>query len=143
VELAVSYWTTIPLPVPRPSVPPGYAVTGKPAYLVTGGTIRPAPFVRPTPLGLLTIRASGTYSVDWGDGSTPTWTGPYQQEGQPWPTGTITHTFDVAGTYQVTLRETWTAVWTLAGTGGVLAALHTQASVDGFRVEQLQALITG
>jgi hypothetical protein len=141
-SLAVSYWTTIPLPVPRPSLPPGYAVTGKPIYLVTGGTVQPPPFVKATPLGLLTIRATGTYSVDWGDGSRPTWSGPYEQEGEPWPSGEIDHTYDVAGKVRVTVVEHWSASWSLAGVTGTLGGLHTEASIAAFPVEQLQAIIT-
>lgn len=142
VTLAVRYWTTIPLPTPKPSVPPGYAVTGKPSYLVTDGTLHPAPYIEATPLGLLTVKASGTYMVDWGDGTEPTWSGPYQQEGRPWPSGVITHTYDVAGSVQVTVTEDWTATWSLAGVTGTLGGLHTEAAIEGFRVEQLQAVIT-
>src|SRR5262249_51205037 len=73
VAFAVTFWRTIPLPVPRPRIPPGYAVTGKPAYLVTNGTTDPPAFTRTTPLGLLTVRATGSYVVDWGDGTIPAW----------------------------------------------------------------------
>ncbi|MCU4184239.1 hypothetical protein K6U06_07690, partial [Acidiferrimicrobium sp. IK] len=31
--LATQFWQTIPLPTPKPTLPPGYAITGKPAYL--------------------------------------------------------------------------------------------------------------
>jgi hypothetical protein len=72
--LAEQFWQTIPLPSPRPSIPPGYAITGKPAYLVTDGTVAPAPFTEPTPLGLLTVTPHGTYHVVWGDGAS---TGPF------------------------------------------------------------------
>jgi hypothetical protein len=139
--LAESYWTTVPLPVPKPSLPPGYAVTGLRTYLVTGGTIRPRPFVRATPLGLLSIQATGSYTVDWGDNSF--WSGPYSQEGEPWPAGTISHTYDVAGTVRIMVRESWSARWSLAGVGGSLAGLHTEATIGPLVVRQLQAVITG
>jgi hypothetical protein len=42
--LAVQFWQTIPLPVPHPSIPPNYAVTGMPAYVVTNGTLAPSPY---------------------------------------------------------------------------------------------------
>jgi hypothetical protein len=138
--LALQFWQTIPLPVPRPSIPPGYAIAGKPAYLVTNGATNPQPFVRQTPLGPLTITAHGVYSVDWGDGTNPTWTGPYPQEGQPWPHGNIAHTFDVDGYYQVTVVENWTATWTLAGRTGTLNGLHTTATIPRFHVEQVEAI---
>jgi hypothetical protein len=140
--LAVTFWRTIPLPVPHPRVPPGYAITGKPAYLVTGGTTNPRPFVKQTPLGPLTITAHGSYTVDWGDATSPTWTGPYTTEGQPWPNGNIAHTYDNVGTVSVTLREAWTASWSLAGATGTLTGLATTASIPDFAIRQVQAVIT-
>ena len=138
--LAQQFWQTIDLPVPRPSIPPGYAITGKQAYLVTQGTTHPAPFVRQTPLGRLTVTAVGSYVVNWGDGSSPTWTGPYDDEGQPWPNGQIIHTFDDAGYFNVQVVENWTATWTLAGQTGHLAGLRTSASVRHFHAEQVEAI---
>jgi len=141
LTLAVRFWRTIPLPVPHPRIPPGYAITGKTAFLVTDGTTAPPPFTENTPLGALSVRASGTYLIDWGDGSTPTWTGPYKQEGQPWPNGAISHVYENVGTYTVTVQEHWTATWSLAGASGTLAGLATTAAIPAFRVEQLQAVI--
>jgi hypothetical protein len=142
VTLAVQFWHTIPLPVPKPTIPPGYAVTGKDAYLVTNGTTRPAPYVDNTPLGQLTVTATGQYLVNWGDIHQPGWAGPYSSEGEPWPNGVITHVYDFAGTVDVTVEEEWTAVWRLAGASGTLNGLHTAATIPGFRVEQLQAVLT-
>lgn len=139
---AVEFWRTIPLPVPKPEVPPGYAVTGKPSYLVTHGTVSPPQFSDNTPLGRLTIDATGQYRVDWGDSTPPDWAGPYQAEGQPWPNGQITHTYDYTGTYTIEVEEDWTAVWHLAGATGTLTGLRTTAAIPDFRVEQLQAVIT-
>lgn len=140
--LALRFWKTIPLPVPRPAIPPGYAITGKPAYLVTHGQTNPGPYVFDTPIGRLTISPHGEYSVDWGDGSSPTWTGPYATEGQPWPNGNIAHTFDFVGSYNVVIDEGWTATWSLAGVTGNLAGLRTTATIAGFPVQQVQAVIT-
>ena len=140
VTLAVQFWRTVPLPVPDPTIPPGYAVTGKKAYLVTGGTTAPAPFVEQTPLGPLTIQAVGRYTVDWGDGSG--WQGPYSQEGQPYPVGGISHVYDNVGTYTVVVREQWTATWQLAGAAGNLGGLQTTATIGAYPVRQLQAVIT-
>jgi hypothetical protein len=138
----VQFWRTIPLPVPHPSIPPGYAITGKLAYLVTDGTVAPARYEKPTPLGALSISARGSYLVDWGDGTFPTWTGPYGEEGGPYPDGLIFHTYDNTGSVTVTLREVWTATWALGSDHGVLAALQTTATVADFSVRQLQAVIT-
>jgi hypothetical protein len=143
VTLAVEFWETIPLPRPRPSIPPGFAITGKPAYLVTDGTVAPRQFQQQTPLGPLTISTHGSYLVDWGDGTTPTWTGPYGQEGRAYPNGTMLHTFDNAGTVTVTVQEVWTATWHLGTATGALNALRTTAAIAAFPIEQLQAVITG
>jgi len=141
--LATQFWQTIPLPVPRPTIPPAFAVTGKRAYLVTDGTVEPARYVRPTPLGPLTIHAHGSYRVDWGDGSSPTWTGPYLREGVGYPNGTIFHTYDTTGEVTVTVQEVWTATWSLGAAVGTLEGLHTTAVIAGFPVEQIQAVSTG
>lgn len=141
--LAISFWRTVRLPVPRPSVPPGYAVTGMPSYLVTNGTLHPAPFRLATPLGELTVTATGQYMVDWGDGTTPTWSGPYNAEGRPYPNGNIAHTYDNTGTVTITLLENWTATWTIGPDGGTLGGLRTTATIPNFRIGQLQAVITG
>jgi hypothetical protein len=139
---AVRFWQTIPLPVPKPTIPPGYAVTGKPAYLVTHGTTSPPTYAENTPLGQLTVQATGAYYVDWGDAAGPEWDGPYVSEGQPYPNGNIAHTYDYAGTYTVTVEELWSATWRLAGAAGTLTGLHTVAQIPGFQVQQLQAVIT-
>jgi hypothetical protein len=141
--LAVQFWQTIPLPRPHPDIPPGYAITGRPAYLVTDGTLAPAPYQRPTPLGPLIIDAHASYRVDWGDGTSPTWTGPYLHEGIAYPNGNIVHTFDDVGTVTVTVQEVWTATWRLGGAGGVLDALQTTGTIPGFVIRQIQAIVTG
>jgi hypothetical protein len=140
--LAVTFWQTVPLPVPQPSVPPGWALCGKPAYLVTGGTVGPTAFHENTPLGPLTITAHGAYLVNWDDPDAPGWAGPYPFQGQPWPNGTISHTYDNTTTATVAVEEQWTATWTLAGQAGTLNALHTLATVPGFAVRQIQPIIT-
>jgi hypothetical protein len=138
--LAVNFWDTIPLPVPKPSIPPGYAITGKPAYLVTDGTVAPAPFTTETPLGLLSVSARGAYTVEWGDGVV---SGPFSSEGLAYPDGNISHTYDNVGTVTVTVDETWTATWTLGGASGTLDQLETRATIPGFPVRQLQAVLIG
>lgn len=141
--VAVQFWKTVRLPVPRPSIPPGYAICGKTAYLVTDNTTTPAPYRFSTPLGPLTITAAGAYSVDWGDQNPAGFTGPYAFEGEPYPNGQITHVFDDVGSYTVTVVENWTATWQMGGASGTLTGLQTRAAIAGFRVEQLQAVVTG
>jgi len=120
-------------------IPPGYAITGKPAFLVTDGTVAPAPFAQQTPLGPMSIVAHGTYWVDWGDGSRG---GPFPAESQGYPSGDIVHTYDDVGTVTVTVTEAWTATWRLGAAHGTLDQLHTQAVIPDFVVRQVQAVIT-
>jgi hypothetical protein len=138
--VAARFWETIPLPAPKPTVPPGYAITGKPAYLVTNGQLAPSTFHQQTVVGALHISARGAYEVDWGDGSV---TGPYSYEGLPYPNGNIAHTYDNVGYFTVTLTETWTATWSLGAAAGTLQQLRTQGVINAFPVRQLQAVITG
>lgn len=140
--LAQSFWRTIPLPIPRPTVPPGYAITGMPAYLVTNSTTAPAPYVFPTPLGQLRIDGYGEYLVDWGDPRSPGWTGPFPFEGQAWPNGKINHTYDDVGTVNIVVREVWNARWVLGGASGRLGGLATSATIPNYRIHQEEAVIT-
>jgi hypothetical protein len=86
--------------------------------------------------------ATGSYLVNWGDGTAPTWAGPYGQEGGPYPNGGIVHTYDNTGFVTVTLDENWSADWTIGPFHGVLPDLRTVATIPNFRVSQLQAIIT-
>lgn len=138
--IAVNFWKTIPLPVPAPTVPPGYALAGRVAYLVTGGTTAPAPYEYNTPLGVLTVKATGQYLVNWGDSSVPAWSGPYPFEGLGYPTGRITHVYEDSGSYTIALREEWSATWSLAGSTGTVTGLVTSATIHNFVVKQLQTI---
>lgn len=140
VVLAQRFFSTIPLPVPRPSIPPGSAITGLPAYLVTDGNLDPVAYREHTPLGELLVTAHGSYEVNWGDGTV---SGPYATEGRPYPNGIITHTYDNVGKYTVTVTVSWTATWTLGAMGGTLGGLRTVGTIRGFPVGQEQAIITG
>jgi len=135
--IAIRASQTIPLPEPKPSIAPGWGLTGKTAYLETSGA-RQHHFGADTPLGPLNFDSVGRYYVDWGDG---TKTGPYDFEGGPWPTGRITHDYRDVGTYDVVVREEWTSTWSVGGAGGVLY-LRTEGRIDDFRVEQIQVVVT-
>jgi hypothetical protein len=141
-QIAASYWRRVPLPVPHPSVPPGFAITGKPAYLVTSGSVAPARYRFATPLGPLVIYARGAYMINWGDPHDPGWAGPYPFEGEPWPNGRIVHTYDWTETATITVREQWSASWALGSYSGSLSGLVTQGVIPAFHVYQLQAIIT-
>ena len=136
--VAASYWSTHGqdlLAVPKPYIAPGYALTGLPGYLQTGAPVAQH-FGGSTPLGALSITAHGTFVVDWGDGQSATFTIP----GGPYPTGTITHTWDMVGTYEVSVTEDWTATWSLGGQQGTLGALHTRGAIPAFQARQLESV---
>jgi len=138
VVYAMSYWRSIPLPKPGPSIAPGWAITGKYAYLETRGE-RQHTYTRETPFGPLVLTATGRYLVDWGDG---TQTGPYDFEGGPWPEGQITHTYIDVGIYDVVVTEQWSASWRLGGESGTLSGLQTEGRIEDLRVEQVQAVVS-
>ncbi len=135
--VAARYWEQIPLPRPQPTIAPGRAITGKLAYLETRGEITHT-YTNSTVFGPVQIVATGSYTVNWGDGTT---TGPHRFEGKPWPYGQITHDYLNVGTYNVVVTEKWTATWSLDGENGVLRTLQTTGRIDNFPVEQIQAVI--
>ena len=135
--IAAQFWNSEgenPLMRPSPRIRPGYAVTGKTAYLETGGTVAQA-FADPTGAGALQIEASGQFWVDWGDGTALH--GPFDSTGAPYPDGTITHVWADTGSYVVTVYEKWTARWSLAGQTGTLGGLRTVGQIPGFPVKEL------
>ena len=135
--IASRYWEDIPLPHPRPSIAPGWAITGKLAYLETNGQTRYV-YTNSTPVGPLEIVATGVYYVDWGDGET---TGPHSREGRPWPEGEITHDYIWARTYDIVVEERWTATWSLGGRSGTLRELRTTGRIDDFLAREIQAVV--
>lgn len=100
------------LPRPAPEVPPGYAMTGMAAYLVTGHdldadadrvTYGPADHQVDLEIMQLTVTVTGeaTTVVDWGDGSEPrSYTGP----GRPYPEGGVSYTYADASPEPVTIE---------------------------------------
>lgn len=135
--VARRYWERIPLPKPQPAIAPGRAITGKLAYLETRGETTRT-YTNATVFGSLEIVASGTYSVDWGDGQK---SGPFAFEGKAWPEGRITHEYIDVGSYDVVVTERWTATWRLAGESGALRTLQTTGRIVDFPVEQIQAVV--
>jgi hypothetical protein len=135
--LALQGWEEVELPKPQPYIAPGWAITGKYAYLETRGQLRHV-FTKGTPIGPLQITSTGRYYVDWGDGET---TGPHSAEGGPWPDGEITHTYIDVGHYDVVVTEEWTAAWSLGPAGGSLNGQRTVGRIDDFRVEQIQVVV--
>ncbi|HEV2369632.1 MAG TPA: hypothetical protein VGR90_07130 [Acidimicrobiales bacterium] len=136
-QTAANYWASQgsnPLLTPAPRIQPGWAATGKTAYLETGGRTGQA-FQDPTGGGVLRIQAAGQFYVDWGDGTGRQ--GPFNDPGGPYPDGTITHTWTTTGTFTVQVFEFWTATWTLGGRTGQLTGLRTVGTIPNFPVKEL------
>lgn len=95
------------LPRPEPSVPPGYAMTGMAAYLVTDHELAYGPVDHAVDLEIfqLTVRVTGTgtTTVDWGDGTVLT----YDQPGLAYPDGEVTHTYADAGAVNIEIIDSW------------------------------------
>ena len=139
-QLAVGFLVTVPLPQPKPFIAPGYALTGKLAYLETRAVERKE-FTTVTPFGPLRVVASRTaYEVDWGDGSGLD-KGPFPFSGEPWPDGRITHAYTHAGRYDITVIERWKADWSLGALSGTVPGLRSApAVIEDFEARQLQAV---
>src|SRR5436309_9007001 len=133
--LADAFWQQVQLPSPLPRIQPGWAITGKTAYLETGATPTKT-FGTGTPLGPLAINATSAFVVDWGAGVT----GTYTTTGAPWPDGTVTHVYDVVGHYDVVVTQHWKATWSIGAAGGTLTALQTVGRILRFPVRQVQAV---
>ena len=127
----------LPLPEPEPQIDPGYAITGLRAYLETGSSTSHDFGSIDTVLGPLSVSATSTYTVDWGDGTT---TGPHGSAGGPYPDGDITHLYRRSATVTVTVTQNWTASWSLAGQSGTVSGLVTSGTIDGFVVREVQAI---
>lgn len=134
--LARSFWDVRQLPSPSLKVVPDYGIVGKKVYLQIGGDNAKRLDV-PDPLGPpITISATATYVIDWGDGTT----GTTSSHGGPYPDGDVTHVYTQdASNITITVNEEWTASWSAGTAGGNLTGLRTTGSLP-FRVEQVQAV---
>jgi hypothetical protein len=138
-EVASEVVRRVPLPGPAPRIEPGKMLVGLRAYLESNQQLVHT-YVEDTPLGPISITARAVLYVDWGDG---TITGPHDDPGGPHPDGTITHVYRDPGTYTITVTASWTAEWAVAGATGVIdSGLATVGTIDGFPVEERQAVIT-
>lgn len=136
-DAARKFWEVRILPKPALEVVPGYALTGKPVYLQIHGDPARA-FDVDNPLGDdVTISASSTYEIDWGDHSPTTRT---SSQGGPWPNGDVTHTYvNVTPGTTITVTQRWSATWRAGASGGQLDGLQTTGTLT-FPVTQLQAV---
>jgi len=137
--VALALWRErVKLPPPAPRIAPGWGIVGKEAYLEIGGERDPGPWTFDALGYTITIVARSRYEVDWGDGSRAHG---LTSQGGPWPTGEITHPYQVDGAYRVTVRQQWTATWSATNgeQGAIDDGLQTVGTLD-FPVRQLQAV---
>lgn len=135
------------LPRPEPSVPPGYALTGMPAYLVTDHALDYGPTRHDVDLEVMQVtvevRGEATTTVDWGDGSEPR---TYDQPGHPYPDGQVVHTYTDTGTATVEITDTWRLTYDVYRGGrriiSDVAAFELAPVVLDLEIRELQTVRT-
>jgi hypothetical protein len=130
------------MPRPTVEVPPGYALTGMEAYLVTNHQLEYGPVTHTVDLGIavldVIVTATGVTEVDWGDGTVAT----YHTPGTPWPDGSVTHTYRDSGVVTISVTDIWQVTYRVPALGiedTVTAPLPTR-TLDDFEVQQVQAV---
>jgi hypothetical protein len=130
------------MPRPTVEVPPGYALTGMEAYLVTNHQLEYGPVTHTVDLGIavldVIVTATGVTEVDWGDGTVAT----YHTPGTPWPDGNVTHTYRDTGIVTISVTDIWQVTYRVPALGiedTVTAPLPTR-TLDDFEVQQVQAV---
>ena len=140
--LADAFWQDqVPLPKPQPSVQPADGITGIPVYLQIAGP-QEGTWSFETFGITITISATSTYDIDWGDGTVETG---ITSQGGPYPDGDVVHGYRWKGTYDIVVTQQWTATWTASGadgsSGGTIAGvLQTVGIVEDFVVTEVQAV---
>jgi hypothetical protein len=137
---AREYLRTVALPVPAPAIAPGAMVVGWAAYLEVGSPLSHRIDEPATPFGPATFTLASTVTVDWGDGEV---TGPVASAGGPFPTGDLTHTYLRQGAYDIVVTQAWVATWQVGGESGTVDGLLTEAVLEDFPVQEIEAVIVG
>lgn len=137
-QVALSFLQDFTLPAPQPVVAPGWALTGKTAYLDSNAQPT-AQAGYDTVLGPLTFEARWTHlTVDWGDGRGPL---RYDSLGGPWPDGDVTTVYGDTATVAIDVVQYWTLTWNVGGGGGQIDGMSSTATIPDFQIRQLQAVI--
>lgn len=132
-----------PPPLTLHVAPPNGIPAGLPAYF----WVRPPADLLPTPFGNGQITETITidpqrYNWTWGDATTSGWT---KDAGAPYPSGTLTHRYDMAGHYAGHVDTEWGATYTITVAGqtfGPYDAVGTLTKRQAFAVTVLQARST-
>ncbi|MBI2708841.1 MAG: hypothetical protein HYX34_04010 [Actinobacteria bacterium] len=138
--VAVSYFDRSTLPRPRVSTqPPGRGLVAIPVLVQANTPMTWAKTIADTPFGPLTLAATSTITVDWGDGTTAD-NGPYARPGTTYgQPGTIGHRYADQGRYDITVTQTWTVTWSFGPTRGTIGDLAVTDTIDAFPILQAQA----
>lgn len=136
------------MPRPAPEIPPGRAITGLPAYLVTnhevaGNTLTYGPVTHEVDLGVVTVsvtvEAEGYSEVDWGDGRVEQ----YRVVGLPYPHGEIRNTYRDRGPVTITVTDVWQVSFDVPGIlTDTIEARMPPVTITDFPVEEIQAVRT-
>jgi hypothetical protein len=135
------------LPRPAPSVPPGYAMTGMAAYLVTDHELEYGPVDHEVDLEImqLTVRVNGTATttVDWGDGTVLT----YDQPGLAYPDGEVTHTYADAGDVTIQITDSWRLTYDVYRSGDLIISNVLEfdlapVALENLEIRQMQSVRT-
>lgn len=120
------------LPRPELELPPGFALAGLRTYLLTGHDLdhQPPPFELDLGPMQLTVEltATGSTTVDWGDGTTTTHdTGATHGH----PDGPINHVYTHTGEVTITATDTWDVSYQAGPVSGQITGLTlTPATLD-------------
>jgi hypothetical protein len=143
VEGAVEDAVMAQLPRPEPQVPPGEGITGLRMFLVTDHDLTFGPATVDLDLDVVdlevTFTAVGESVIDWGDGTVTTHT----TGGGPYPDGPINHVWTHTGAYDVTVTDTWTVDYDVAGTlSGQITGTLDPVTLPSLPVTERQAVRT-
>jgi hypothetical protein len=127
------------LPFPEPSIAPGWALTGMPAYLEVGA---PATFSDTVDGDALPVTiefdATATYRVAWGDGHVSE----HASSGGPWPEGDIVHTYADALDRTVVVTPVWSVTASGAGQTFSFPEVELVGSEFELPVREMQSVRT-
>ncbi|MDA8196962.1 MAG: hypothetical protein M0019_07140 [Actinomycetota bacterium] len=118
------------LPSPNPSFDPPFSLVSLNAYLSTGASVSDH-LDTTTPIGRVTADASGTLTIDFGDGTTPITT---TSTGGPYPNGNIVHAWTSTGCYRVTVTENWSVNYTTPNGSGSISGITTFGEIPQYCV---------
>ncbi len=136
-QTAADFFKRIPLPTPQPkmSAPSGIAGASHQLDMQTPSAVSFSE--AGTAFGELQVSARARFAVDWGDGTSDS----YTTAGGPWPSSPVSHSWSKRGSYTVIVTAYWSAHWQLGGFSGDVGGLSTSGSIPNFEVGEIQATL--